>query len=455
MSIKNNILRVFSANLLTLISGILIGFVIPAVLSLRGYAYVKTYILYVGYIGFLHLGFIDGMYIKYGGKSIDEIDKGILKAEHRVFNIIQLIATGIFMVISFIKNDFVILLLALSIIPINTSTFHKLFYQATGEFKKFTNISYIYTLIYLSANLSLALIFKSSNYKLYCLSSLIGHIVVLIILEFKFWRDFKSIKSIYDKTIWNNIKVGFVILIANLGIVIFNATDLWFIKLLFNSNEFAYYSFAVSMLNVINIMIMSISVTFYNYLAREEKEELVKKLKIIFLIIGSFCSLSYFIFSMIVNIFLEKYISSLSIIAISFAGFPYIIAIKGLFINIYKARKDERKYLKVMLLMVVIAILYNLIAVILFKRVEAIAFATLIAFITWYLYSGYDFKYLNINLKELVYLVISTGSFLILSNYLDWFVGGLIYLILLIISSFIFYKYEILELINFKKVINE
>ena len=63
MSIKNNIIRIFSANFLNAISAILIGFLVPAILSLDSYAYVKTYMLYISYIGFLHFGFIDGMYI--------------------------------------------------------------------------------------------------------------------------------------------------------------------------------------------------------------------------------------------------------------------------------------------------------------------------------------------------------------------------------------------------------
>ena len=69
MGIKASIARIFSANLLTMISGILIGFIVPAILTLDSYSYVKTYLLYVGYIWYLHLGFIDVMYIKYCGKK--------------------------------------------------------------------------------------------------------------------------------------------------------------------------------------------------------------------------------------------------------------------------------------------------------------------------------------------------------------------------------------------------
>ena len=448
MNIKKNIIKVFSANLLTLVVGIITGLIIPNILSIDSFAYFKTYILYAGYIGLLHFGFIDGMYIKYGGENIEEVDKSILKAEHLIFIAIQSIATIIFIFIAFIKKDFIIFMLGISIIPINTSAFYKLFYQSTGQFSRFAAASYIYSIIYLSINIILAFVLKSDNYKFYCFANLISNLVVFVILEFKFYKDFKDIKLKYNSTIWGNIKIGFVVLIANLGIVIFNALDLWFVKFNFSSHEFAYYSFAISILNIINIMVSSVSITFYNYLAREEKEESVKNLKKYFIIIGAFFSLAYFVFALIVNVFLEKYIPALKIISISFAGFPYIIVINGLFINLYRARKDEVKYLKVMISMLIISIIYNTIAVVLFDSVTSIAFATLLAFITWFIYSGYDFKYLNLQKKEMFYLISITSSFLVCSNLFSDIVGGIIYGILFLILTILLYKKDLILLIK-------
>ncbi|MGL4876211.1 MAG: lipopolysaccharide biosynthesis protein [Clostridium sp.] len=449
MNIKGSVARVFSANILTMVTGILIGFIVPAVLSLDSYAYVKTYMLYVGYIGFLHFGFIDGMYIKYGGKSIDEIDKSVLKAEHNIFIFMQIIMTIIFIIIAISTKDFILILFGMSILPINTSSFHKLFYQSTGQFKSFAKTSYIYSVIYLIINMIGAYILKSDNYIFYCLASLIGHIVVFCILEVKICREFRGISAVYSKDLKNNIKVGSVILIANLGVMIFSAADLWFIKIGLSKEQFAYYSFAISMLNIINVMIMSVSITFYNFLAKEENKELVLKLKNYFILFGGLCSFAYFGFAMIVNVFIKKYIPSLEIIAISFAGFPYIIVIKGLLVNLYNARKDEKKYLKVMLSMVAISIIYNLVAIIVFKTMESIAMATLLSFITWYIYSSYDLGYTRIRQKESLYLGGILFAFLITTNTMHWIVGAIIYFIIYILISFCMYSKEINEVITF------
>ena len=93
MSIKKSIIKILTSNILIAVSSILVGFIVPLKLDIDAYAYLKTYTLYISYVGFFHFGFIDGLYIKYGGKTIEEVDKGVLKNEHRLFIRIQLIAT--------------------------------------------------------------------------------------------------------------------------------------------------------------------------------------------------------------------------------------------------------------------------------------------------------------------------------------------------------------------------
>lgn len=448
MGLKNNILRVFSANFLSMISGIVIGFIVPAVLSVDGYSNLKTYTFYISYIGFLHLGFIDGMYIKYGGKTLNDINKEDFKLEHTIFMISQVIATLIFLILALIKKDIIIFFMAISIIPINSLSFYKLFYQSIGEFKIYSNISYVYTIVYLFLNILLAIVIKNTNYKLYCLTGIISNIIVFIYLEYKYFKSFIRIKMRYSAKVWINIKVGFFILLGNLSVMLFYGLDRWFIKVFYTANDFAYYSFAVSMLNIISILIGAISVTFYNYLAKEEIENDVKKLKKYLIIIGCFASFGFFILSGIVNLILKKYIPSLDIIAISFAAYPYMIVINALFVNLYKSRKNEKKYLKVVIFMLLIAIVYNIIAKIISNNSVSIAVATTMAFITWYIYSAMDFKYLKPSLSECIFLGINLFSFIMCAHYLNWIKGGISYLIIFIVTSMIFLKQELRELIK-------
>lgn len=448
MSFRDNILRVFSANFLSMISGIIIGFIVPAILSLESYSYVKTYMFYISYVGILHFGFTDGMYIKYGGKNIKEINKNELKCEHRIYITIQIIMTIIFIIIGLINNDIIIILLGISILPTNALSFYRLLYQATGQFNKYAKMSYLYNVMNLSLNIILALILKSDNYIYYCLISFISNFVVYIMLELDFNRVISGVEIKYNSTVWNNIRIGFFVMLGNLSVLLFYAIDRWFIKIFLSVNDFAYYSFAVSMLNVINLLVNSISITFYNYLAKGENKEKIKKIKKYFLILGGFASGGYFIFDCIVSLFIKKYIPALSIISISFASYPYMIIITALYVNLYKARKNEKKYFKVVIGMLIISLLYNIIAIYVFGTSESIAIATILSFITWYIYSMKDFNYLKADINEVIYLTIILLLFLVFSHYFNWFIGGVLYLLSLIIIDFVFFKKEINEVVN-------
>lgn len=453
MNIKRAILKVFSANFIQLISGIIVGFVVPAILSLEEYANLKTYTLYMSYVGLLHFGFLDGMYIKYGGKKIDEIKSTNLKAEHNVIILIESIITLVLLIISICCKNALIFLFGISIIPSIISTFYKSIYQATGEFAKYSNIIYIYTITYTVINIILVFVFKSDNYIMYCLATFISTFASIMYYEYKFIKKFKKVEAKYSVEILNNIKSGFFILLGNLSLVFFTGADKWFVKIFLTTDDFAYYSFAVSMLNTVNILVNAISITFYNYLFSTNTTEDINKIKKYLIILGAFSSASYFIFDVFVRIFLNKYIKSLQIISITFATFPYIILINALFVNLYKINKDEKKYFRSVFAMLLVAILYNFIGLKIYKSTVSIALATLLAFITWTIYSSIELKKVKIDLRYITYLLLNTMSFLILSHIGNAVIGFIIYIISCILSTLVIYKEAIIEIIS--KVKNE
>ena len=69
-----NIVFVALSNCSTIVSGIVVGFLIPKILSVYGYGMYKTFTLYTTYIGFFSLGIIDGIVLDYGGFNYDELN---------------------------------------------------------------------------------------------------------------------------------------------------------------------------------------------------------------------------------------------------------------------------------------------------------------------------------------------------------------------------------------------
>jgi len=449
MNLRRNIIRIFSANFINLISSIVIGFIVPAILSIETYSYVKMYSFYITYVGVLHLGFIDGLYIKYGGKSIEEIDKGELKGEHNVLLISQLFITLIIVIISIICKDMILFLTAISIIPINILSFFNLLFQATGEFKKYSLNLYLYTFLYLTFNVLLAIVFKVDSYLHYCIITIIANLIVVIFLEVKFYD--KEVKAVYNRKFINNIKVGFFILLGNLSVLMFYAIDRWFIKIFFSTIDFGYYSFALSLLNIINILVNSISITLFNHLSKNENINEIKKMKNYFLLLGGIASAAYFVLAAIISIFIPKYNPALNIISISFSAYPYMIIINALYVNLYKVRKKESYYAKIVAKMVVLSAVYNAISMIIYRNMISIAIATTISFITWYYYSMKDFDYLKCEKRETIYLFSILVGFLVTSNFLSWYNGFVVYIILYSVLIFTLYRLEVNECIKYIK----
>ena len=92
-------------------------------------------------------------------------------------------------------------------------------------------------------------------------------------------------------------------------------------------------------------------------------QESLQLLKKYLLIIGILSSGSYFVFKFIVSTFIEKYVPSLEIISILFAAFPAMIIINALYINLYKANKQEKKYVYTVVLMCILLILLNILGI--------------------------------------------------------------------------------------------
>ena len=72
-STLKDIIKVITGNLVSLLSAIFVAFIFPKITSLTDFGYYKTFTLYISYVGLLHFGFCDGIYLKYAGKDSKQL----------------------------------------------------------------------------------------------------------------------------------------------------------------------------------------------------------------------------------------------------------------------------------------------------------------------------------------------------------------------------------------------
>lgn len=267
---KKGILQVMFANIISLVIGILTNFLLPKFLSVDSYAIVKTYALYITYAGFFSLGYNDGMYLKYGGKDIKEIDKKDLANNYINYSLLIAIMVITVLIFGILLSDGVVIAFAIGIFTYNILGYLKSLYQATGEFSAYGKALNIEKVSIFIVTMMLIFIFHTENSFYYIWTQVLIGLIVSVILTIKLERKLQFLRKgkIVLKEFYSNISSGFILMLGNFSSSVFTGLDRWFVKLLLTSTNFAMYSFAVSMENIINVFTTPITISMYNYFCK-------------------------------------------------------------------------------------------------------------------------------------------------------------------------------------------
>jgi O-antigen/teichoic acid export membrane protein len=404
-----DLLKVTSSNVLIALAGIVSGFVVPKIFSLEEYATVASFTLYLSFVGILHFGFIDGIHLKYGGYSLKEIRKNETKTELTFLVILQVVISLLVIPIIYFTRELVLLPVAFSILPINLITFFLFFFQATRQFSFFAivNISRpLFRLLIVLVMLPLYQL-RSPYFLIWGQVAIAWAIFLFLAYSTSNYLKNEKAEQVFSSKNFALIKTGAFIMGGNLLSLLFFSFDRWFVKIFLTTPDFAYYSFAVSMMAVVMLIINSISLTFYPMLAQNKRNKvLLFKLWDALFIVGAYSCVSFFVFKFVILNWLPKYSPSLGIIGITFASLPAITIIKALYVNLFKANKMEVKYFKRVSTMAGTALFLNILAVFIWKTTTAIAIATTLAFFIWLLVSSKDFPEIRLGKKHIAQISI-------------------------------------------------
>ena len=82
---RNEVLKNYFFLLLSQLSilgmNILMSLIFPKLLTIEDFGYWQLFLFYSSYVGFFHFGINDGIYLRYGGKNLETINKDILNSQ--------------------------------------------------------------------------------------------------------------------------------------------------------------------------------------------------------------------------------------------------------------------------------------------------------------------------------------------------------------------------------------
>lgn len=408
-SIKKG-LRLIFVDFLGLVVGILNGFFLPMVFSIEGYALFKAFSLYATYAFVFSFGISDGIYLIYGGKSEADTDVSRTKAFYFLLVKMQvIICAGMFFISYCILKDTALTYFVFFIIPLQLINFIRLYYRALGEFDSYSMLQSVLVIFELLNTLFAVFYIRSQDPGLFIAIKIINHLIVALLFSWLFlgkhravpaarlaWRDFIAV-----------MKPGFAVLLADMAAALIFSMDRWFVMVSFNDAVFAYYSFAVSMFSLFIVFVTSITNIFYSNISRRIGDtDYINRLKNKVLIISSFFPAGYFILQGIIEIYLTEYTKALDILWILMLSLPLVSIINIIYSNLYKASGSVKAYLRK--IVTVLAVSFSMIAAAdaFWGTSIAIAWAAVLAFTVWYIYSSVDFQSTRINVREAVFLLL-------------------------------------------------
>ncbi|MCW6677527.1 hypothetical protein NHG35_08745, partial [Aerococcaceae bacterium NML180378] len=278
---KRSLLHILFANVVFLIISIVNSFLLPRYLSIDTYAVLKTYTLYIGYAGFLSLGYADGMYLKYGGAKLEDIQISELSSNLKSYIALQGVVSLFLLSVAVILKDYVLIAFAIGSLCINIIGYYKNFYQAIGEYRLYGQSLNYQTFILFLLNLVLLFVWKIKAPMLYIGIQVISAIATAIYLTWVLEKKTSlwHLGQIRFSEIKTNIVSGFSLMLGNFSSSVFTSLDRWFVKILLDSSSFAHYSFAVSLENIINVFITPITISLYNVFCKNPEKAYIYRIK--------------------------------------------------------------------------------------------------------------------------------------------------------------------------------
>lgn len=439
-NLRNGIIRILFANILNMLFSIGTNFLLPKYLSVESYSQIKTYQLYITYVAVFHLGYNDGMYLKYGGKTTDSLDIDDLQTDLSTLRIFQFFMMMVSVVTAILIKDYALTMASIALLPMNMNAYFKNLYQAVGEFKSYSKVMNFTTGLTFFINAVLVGIVKTDQSIFYLIGYVVLYSIIWVTLEINLCKIF-GVEFVFKRFSWQrmkeNITGGFLLLMGNFSSLLFTSIDRWFVKGLLGVAAFAKYSFSVSMENFLNVAVTPISVVMYNYFCTHTKTKEIRKIQELIMAFASIVVMTAFPIKFILKFFLTEYINAEKVIFILFASQILLIMIKTIYVNLYKARKQQKIYFIKLCVIVITTVIFNVLMWGIYKQKETFAMGTLLSVVVWFILCQFDFRDIPLKRKDYIFFVVEILAFISCGYFLGPIVGFLVYALITATMIFI------------------
>lgn len=377
--IKNMSYSVLS-NFISLVISTIVILVIPKLIGVEEYGYWQLFVFYSSYVGFLHFGWNDGIYLRYGGEEYESLDKKLFFSQFIQLVGVQVFIGGLIFLFSvFFVDDvdfsFIWKMVAITLVVMNIRFMFFFILQATNRIKEYARLNILDRLVYIGL-IILFLVFGVRNYQLMILADVVGKLISLV-FALILCKDivFNKLSYFYVSITetMTNIRVGISLMFANIASTLIIGTVKFGIERNWNVVTFGKISLTLSISNMMMIFINAVGVIIFPVLRRTKRDKLatiyiVMRDLLMALLLGVL--VFYYPLKTLMSAWLPQYADSLLYMALAFPMFTYEGKM-SLLINTYlKTLRKEKLILKVNTMSMILSFILTFTAVKLFNNLE-------------------------------------------------------------------------------------
>lgn len=446
--ILKNISFAITSNLISLIVSTLVILIIPKIIGVYEYGIWQIFIFYNSYVGLLHFGWIDGIYLRYGGQVYEQLDKKKLHNQLIFFFILQLFLSIMTMLISNVLLSGPMLVvfrfLSVTILVVNCKDFFQFILQMTNRISTYSTVNIIGSILY-ALSLTYILFMGNRDYKAFILCFILSQCLALLISAY-FCRSIlfeKISKFTFDlKETYQNISVGLRLVFANIAAMLIIGTVRLGIQVGWSITDFAKISLMLSISNLLMLFINSVSLVLFPLLRQSSTisvEKIYTPIKQILVPFLLFSMLLYYPIVLFVPVWLPKYASSLQYLSVLFPMIVYQAKFEILTNTVLKVLRLENKLLLINVATLIFTGILTLCSVLLLHNL----FVTILLIILSMVFrdfmaeilvnSSFSSNSWSSFFRELIIVII----FIVGSSYFSVFTSMVIYIVTLLLYLFI------------------
>lgn len=355
--VLGNLMVAMLAQGISLILSFLISFIVPKMLDVEAYSYWQLFIFYITYVGFFHFGLNDGVYLKYGGLNLDEMDKNLVSGQFKILLLMQaaviVVALPVIGVADMEMERRIVWFFVLSYMLIfNLSNYLAYIFQAANLTKWYSYSVILDKLFFMAAVLCL-LIMKNKMFRVYILFYVCGKLLCLIYCIMK-GRAFIFCRCTDKKSVLeevkNSISVGIKLTLSSMASMLILGIGRFVIDSHWGILVFGKISFALSLTTFILAFIQQVSMVFFPILRRVGDEKQIQ----IYQMMRAFCffvmPLVYIAMipgKMFIEAWLPKYAESVYYLGVLLPICIFDSKMNMIFNTFFKVLRKEKDLLKV------------------------------------------------------------------------------------------------------------